>query len=123
MRGRGARPPRAGAEGMRARLRSWRPVHFFPDPAVSQQLIPLFELLSVGDICALACCSSGWSAALDAWRSTEVSIPDDAFGATPWWNAAFQTQVRTVQVPTIARKYTRLRALRLPNYSSVRKIQ
>mgnify|MGYP002851829203 CR=1 FL=1 len=51
---------------MRARLRSWRPVRFFPDPAVSQQLIPLFELLSVRDICALACVSSGWSAALDA---------------------------------------------------------
>jgi hypothetical protein len=112
MRGRGARPPRAGAEGMRARLRSWRPVRFFPDPAVSQQLIPLFEILSVGDICALACCSSGWSAALDAWRSTEVSIPDNAFGSGMlWWYMPFQAQVRTVCLPTIARKYTRLRSL------------
>ena len=102
---RGARPPRAGAEGMRSRLRSSRPARFSPDPATSQQLIPLFELLSVRDICALACCSSGWSAALDAWRSTEVDIG----GAL---ETDYMDDYVTVQkVRTVARKYTQLRSL------------
>ena len=107
MPGRGARPPRAGAEGMRARQRSSRPARFFPDSAVSQQLIPLFELLSVRDICALARCSSGWSAALNAWRSTEVDIGEalatQRYGRT----------LRLKSVRTVARKYSRLRSLRI----------
>ena len=87
------------------RLRSSRPVRFSPDP--SQQLIPLFELLSVRDICALACVSSGWSAALDAWRSTEVDIG----GAL---ETDYMDDYVTVQkVRTVARKYTQLRSLRI----------
>ena len=89
------------------RSRSSRPARFFPDSAVSQQLIPLFELLSVRDICALARCSSGWSAALNAWRSTEVDIGEalatQRYGRT----------LRLKSVRTVARKYSRLRSLRI----------
>ena len=87
--------------------------NFFPDPAVSQQLIPLFELLSVGEVCALACCSSGWSTALNAWRSTEVSIPSNTFFSedVEKWEWRFHAELFTARVKTIARKYTRLRSL------------
>ena len=91
----------------RRSTRSSRPARFFPDSGISQQLIPLFELLSVGDICALACSNSGWSAALDAWRSTEVDIGEalasDGLGHT------------VDSVRTIARKYPRLRSLFVPD--------
>ena len=62
---------------MRARLRSWRPVRFFPDPAVSQQLIPLFEALGVSGVCRLACCNKAWKKTLDAWRATEATGTSD----------------------------------------------
>ena len=93
------------------RQRSSRPARFFPESA-SQQLIPLFELLSVGDICALACCSSGWSAALDAWRSTEVDIGD----ALHRLDSSTGLTAARKNVKTVARKYPRLQSLRIGPY-------
>ena len=50
---------------------------YFPDPSLSHQLVPLFEALgadAAAHVARLACCSKGWSAALDSWRATETKI-------------------------------------------------
>jgi len=49
---------------------------FFPDTALSQQLIPLFETLGVAGVCRLARCNKAWKNTLDAWRATQATVVD-----------------------------------------------
>ena len=106
------------------RTRRWRPTPFFPDPAVAQQLTPLFELLNASDICHLACVNSGWSAALDAWRSTETELPMlDPFYGWAWTISVGREDClsrrrgdawwfyHNISIRTVARKYKMLRSI------------
>ena len=112
-----------------ARLRP--PSGFALPPETAQQLAPLFEMLSVVDLCRLACCSTEWSATLDAWRSEEVEVPGIEAALPAWtrekgemqhlgfrdhaWGATVRAQTRFVKM--LARKYPKLQTLALPTLS------
>ena len=78
-------------------------VGYFPDPDVSQQLLPLFEALRVDGLRRLACCTKGWAKALDTYRSTAA--------AKITIHASTASGVIGPMVEFLARKYPRAREL------------
>ena len=79
-------------------------VGYFPDPDLSQQLLPLYEALRVDGLRRLACCTKRWAKTLDTYRSTEP--------AKITVHASFASVFRIHRmVEFLARKYPRAREL------------
>lgn len=101
---------------------------YFPDPSLSHQLVPLFQALgAAANVARLACCSKGWSAALDSWRATETKIELQEYIKNPKMNLPREERnqlsdednwfARTVTMPirTVMRKYPQVWELTYPH--------
>ena len=89
---------------------------YFPDPSLSHQLVPLFEVLgadAAAHVARLACCSKGWSAALDAWRATETKIVREEWIESPKTSDDWYVICVPMPVRTIMRKYPQLWELKV----------